>query len=529
MDIQENPWSVKNIEEFLYFCCPECNEKDRSKELFLKHALEEHPNSKECVLNNLDIKNESLTLEYEEPDTEENNSQFYEDEIVKYEIKEEIDDQNFSDHQNFSDVKNFSDVPSSVQVTNDKSLKSYKCEICEKSYTQIHNLNIHIKVVHEGIVFKKSKVGHFHEKILIDLVEKSQLNNFSKFDPKKNEIWYEITEKFNELTGNQWDSKTIKKKWENFKYKLSEKKRVDKKLIMRKAKVHENIVVDLVEKSQLNNFSKCSPNRTAIWKEITEQFNKISGNEWDLDKVKKKWNNYISKVSQNKPKVEKTILEENSKDSNCDITEHKCDLCDKIFNKKHYLKAHISNVHGHKNYSCEHCGARFATKYSLKEHILIVHEGVKEYECQHCNKKFGHRGNLWFHVKSVHEKQRNDICDNCGKAFCNPQALKGHIRAVHEGIKDFKCEICPRAFQAPKDLSNHILTVHEKVRNHVCHYCSREFGRKDNLNTHIRAVHEKLKSYVCENCGQSFGTSSILKRHVKKACKGFKPQNIEFL
>ena len=118
MDIQENPWSVKDIEEFLYFCCPECNLKDRSKDLFLKHALEEHPNSKECVLNNLDIKNESLTLEYEEPDTEENNSQFYEDEIVKYEIKEEIDDDNFS--ENFQE--DFSDIPSSDVVTNDKSL-----------------------------------------------------------------------------------------------------------------------------------------------------------------------------------------------------------------------------------------------------------------------------------------------------------------------------------------------------------------------------------------------------------------------
>ena len=514
MDIQENPWSVKNIEEFLYFCCPECNLKDRSKELFLKHALEEHPNSKECVLNNLDIKNESLTLEYEEPDNEEHNAQFYEDEIVKYEIKEEIDNYNFSD------------VPSSVQVTNDKSLKSYKCEICEKSYTQIHNLNTHIKVIHEGIVFKKSKVN---EKILIDLIEKSQLNNFSKFNPKKTVIWKEITKEFNELSGNQWDLKTVKKKWENFKYKLSEKKHVDKKIIMKKSKVNENIVIDLVEKSQLNSFTKCSPNRTVIWKEITEQFNKISGNEWDLNKVKKKWENYIYKVSQNKPKEEKMILED-SKASNCDtIIEHKCDLCDKIFNKKHYLKNHITNVHGQKNYSCEQCGARFATKYSLKDHILIVHEGVKEYECQHCNKKFGHRGNLWIHVKSVHEKQRNDICDNCGKAFCGPQALRGHIKAVHEGIKDFKCEICQRAFQAPKDLNNHILTVHEKVRNHVCHYCSREFGHKYNLNTHIRTVHEKLKSYVCENCGQSFGTSSILKRHVRKACKGLKTQNVAFI
>ena len=31
----ESPWSVANIHEFLYFCCPECDEKKKSEELFI--------------------------------------------------------------------------------------------------------------------------------------------------------------------------------------------------------------------------------------------------------------------------------------------------------------------------------------------------------------------------------------------------------------------------------------------------------------------------------------------------------------
>ena len=42
-----NPWSVENLEEFLYFCCPECDEKNQSKDMFIKHALNHHPKSKE--------------------------------------------------------------------------------------------------------------------------------------------------------------------------------------------------------------------------------------------------------------------------------------------------------------------------------------------------------------------------------------------------------------------------------------------------------------------------------------------------
>ena len=41
-----NPWAVGNIEEFHYYCCPECDERNHSKECFIQHALEKHPNSR---------------------------------------------------------------------------------------------------------------------------------------------------------------------------------------------------------------------------------------------------------------------------------------------------------------------------------------------------------------------------------------------------------------------------------------------------------------------------------------------------
>ena len=34
-----NVWKVGQLEEFLYFCCPNCDAKEKSKELFVKHAL----------------------------------------------------------------------------------------------------------------------------------------------------------------------------------------------------------------------------------------------------------------------------------------------------------------------------------------------------------------------------------------------------------------------------------------------------------------------------------------------------------
>ena len=43
----KNPWSdVGNLNDFLYFCCPECPAKDRSMKKFVTHALKQHPNAK---------------------------------------------------------------------------------------------------------------------------------------------------------------------------------------------------------------------------------------------------------------------------------------------------------------------------------------------------------------------------------------------------------------------------------------------------------------------------------------------------
>ena len=44
-----DPWEVEKIEDFLFFCCPTCDDKIRSKEDFLEHAINQHPESKETL------------------------------------------------------------------------------------------------------------------------------------------------------------------------------------------------------------------------------------------------------------------------------------------------------------------------------------------------------------------------------------------------------------------------------------------------------------------------------------------------
>ena len=53
----ENPWFVSNLDEFLQYCCPECENKYSSKEPFVLHAFEKHAKAKDCLELRLDSEN----------------------------------------------------------------------------------------------------------------------------------------------------------------------------------------------------------------------------------------------------------------------------------------------------------------------------------------------------------------------------------------------------------------------------------------------------------------------------------------
>ena len=97
-----NPWLVNSLEEFtkLYYCCPECDVIESSKEKFVKHALDCHPKAKAC-LGNLIIKEEQKYVDedyYEIPEPECEIKQEY-DPLV-----EQFDDDKSSVHAGINSI-----------------------------------------------------------------------------------------------------------------------------------------------------------------------------------------------------------------------------------------------------------------------------------------------------------------------------------------------------------------------------------------------------------------------------------------
>ena len=48
-DFEFNPWNVTSLDNFRFYCCPECDTKNVTKTEFIKHAVIQHPKSQNVI------------------------------------------------------------------------------------------------------------------------------------------------------------------------------------------------------------------------------------------------------------------------------------------------------------------------------------------------------------------------------------------------------------------------------------------------------------------------------------------------
>ena len=161
-----SPWDVGNLEEFLYFCCPECDERSQSKELFLQHAINLHPTSTE-FLNRFETKEEDVfDLKKEEcPDEKD----FIKDSDIKVEMikSEENYEESWSVDQNTmmdSAYENNDTYKPKLKKVKKSDDKQVPCDICSKLYKN-----------HTSMYSHKSRAHGDHKRIACHLCDKTFL------------------------------------------------------------------------------------------------------------------------------------------------------------------------------------------------------------------------------------------------------------------------------------------------------------------------------------------------------------------
>ena len=159
----ENPWEVESIYEFYYFNCPTCSYKHCSKQDFVNHVIEIHPESVDSLKKICDGSLSNVSIPWEP----ENDYEYYEQKLISDNLKVEFNDNlvEENDYENFiepnsedyeSDSDSYDEEEEKISLKREYlegeegDEKSHKCDSCSKSFNAAYKLKIHIHTVHEG-------------------------------------------------------------------------------------------------------------------------------------------------------------------------------------------------------------------------------------------------------------------------------------------------------------------------------------------------------------------------------------------
>ena len=148
LNISSNPWDVSSLQDFQYFCCPECDSRHKDAQTFIDHAVLFHEQTKETLVNLhliqiQDVLKEPQDYEYEsdviipQEFLEVNIQSFIKQEIVEPEAKSDLvtdakSDSRYECDQCPKSYKNKVSLDKHVRAKHRDSFKSFKCDICQK-------------------------------------------------------------------------------------------------------------------------------------------------------------------------------------------------------------------------------------------------------------------------------------------------------------------------------------------------------------------------------------------------------------
>ena len=432
-----NPWQVDSIEAFNCLMCPECIFITKEKNLFEKHAVDNHPLSH--VL--FGLSNENLTDFIEETDKNSKSLQDLNGTTLntKLNFEAHLDEDSFEiSYENIENVKESNDAQGH------EGISFNPCYIKYEDSEEISN-----EIIENN---KKRQDAQVHEGI--------------KFNP------FDITEEDSEGDSEEISDEMIENEskdtllcpicGKHFCNQRSKQRHIQT--------IHEGKKPYRCDPCRVN-FSQKGHLNEHIYR-IHEKINRSKSHQHELYScIECDYKCYSnSKLSKHKWSVHKGKF-------------FSCSLCDAAYTTQQNLVIHTKAAHEGKRFSCHMCDSTFTQKHSLKEHIEYAHERKEEvFKCNNCMSEYASQGKLNAHIRKIHEEGKCNICDiKLSKA-----ELDMHVITEHKG-KKFRCTICSATFKAQASLLTHTNTVHEE-KKFKCHVCDKMFTVKGSLKHHKENV-----------------------------------------
>ena len=173
-----NPWKVKSLEEFCFYCCPECPSKYPSKTYFIIHAVTLHPHSKSFIEgfedNKAVIKTETTSSETESTKLLENvppkmDADFRVNPVNQIQSIPELPQIPVPCSITDAISANAQPMPLQIQIQSADGNIRHDCLKCSKSFSEKKHLKRHIQSIHENVRYKCDKCDKsFPQKASLD-------------------------------------------------------------------------------------------------------------------------------------------------------------------------------------------------------------------------------------------------------------------------------------------------------------------------------------------------------------------------
>ena len=512
--ILNNPWAkIEFVEEFLYYCCPECQvlshcQHFKDQNSFIQHVFASHPKAKTF----LDKMNHQINIKNEPLDTEEMQE-------ADFELDEPMSDEDFDESAEFLEPVEVDFPQVKVEEKKEPTEKDlaivqcyFCCELMEKRYIKKHLLELHKE---------KPRKNYYGEPRPFKC---HNCNMALKTEISKNRHVCFMPELKGKTCPICNQTQRSKRELERHMIKHSEARPFECNQCDMKFKTNSTLkchVARMHEKVYSHVCSLCGDKfltRSDLTRHEATHVNdkhKVDG-KYKCDKCNVGFPNYHSLAKHN------TQIHEKLSDKTMT-----CEYCGKILGNYRSYTNHINQTHPSDEVlnavkcNCDKCEKTFENSTDLNNHLKECLETSKNLKCPFCmsteeKKNYVNSVALIKHIAESHRKIVW-VCDLCNKHYNQSNALKKHIESFHEG-KTFQCEFCDMEFNCEKTRRAHVFRDHDKSKltTYNCEYCEFIGQNRTVLAEHVNAIHTKEIKYECQLCDYYGYRKKTLNAHIRE-------------
>ena len=531
----DNPWYVEHASAFLEYCCPECEYKNGSLELFADHALQNHENAKVLFANeeHQNLQSIPITQEYNSKQSVLFGTELPEETFVKHEPMEynESYEALLTEHDVYSDIEKpkakraktitLAEKLEIIQLYENGTKVSKIAKDKEMPGSSVHDI-CKMKAKYKSLS-EQGASGNFirfgtQSKKHLTLAEKLEIIQLYENGTKtlqigkakgmpessvrlicKNKDRYKAQSEQVEMKEPK-ELKCFKCNTCGLKIQGREQYDIHKQSCLQICELCDIEFAD----SQLFKSHIADKHRTG------EQYNceycDLKFNGWpnlryhtDVKHIESGENKFFCTKCPKGFSYQSSLKRHDSSHLKW-AKKHICEICATEYQTLNGFREHMAKNHSTGQEAvliCDKCDFTAPLKSILLSHIRQKHDIDKHKQCPCCNFKTPQKQKLCIHIDVHHPEydEKKLFCDKCGKSFIYELSLKQHV--------NFRCKF-----------SEYEQNERKKVFN--CDHCHMTFTKKHNLQSHVIKVHEKSCEFACDHCGKKWATSNLLRCHIKK-------------